>query len=1400
VVEVTSQNNGLATLRVAEAPFEMSSRYAVLRDTEADVSRRLKILFVCFPYSVHAARWTRLLDGVGHDIHVFPSQPNHHLHEEFRDITFWPVPGLAFNVGDRPIRTGELPDMQASDPETRLAALIAVEQFDIVHSLEFQHAGYLTLAALARVPDRRPIWIATNYGSDISLLGGSPEHADRIREIVSRCDYYSAECHRDVALARQFGLKKPVFAVCPNSGGIDIELTNRLRTGEPTSARRVIAIKGYQHFAGRALTALQAIDLVREHLRDYRVRIFSPFPEIRQEAERLHSQRGIDVECLPEQVPHEDMLRLHGTARVSIAISIGDGISTALLEAMAMGSFPIQTCTACADEWIIDGKSGFIVQPDDLEQIADRLLRAMNDDELVDNAAALNFERISASASREVVAAQVKAAYAQIPLPNSEPASQPDQPAGRIVLTVITPTYNRVDYLKETIDSVLSQDFADLQYIVMDDGSTDGTKALVQTYGDRVEYHWHENVGEQRTVNRGLRLVLGDFFMIVNSDDPILPGCLSRMVGALSDNPAALAAYPNWRVIDPDSHPVSTVEVGDFNFIRMLASMSVSIGPGACFRRSVLDLVGYRNPLLRYSADLDYWFRIALAGEILHVGETLATHRTHPGSAIVAARGDLMAREVAYLFQAYGRHPRAPRRIAGTADAHGHFAAAFVCTDPRSAARELLLSIRADPITFFACLERNGGADATISFLKQLGGKAGSGAAASFDTINVAPNRSSAFRLVARAALRDPVACLQAAREIGLPRLVAWIRQLPHDSGMRGPRSRRVRRLLGARLLASAAIRHTRLFMNLNSIYRHPLNRDKRKEFRRNQVAARSPGERDRLPIQPHSLENASKQVAREQRAKAMLEAALGAMMLEDPHRAVPLFDQAIGSDLNGASSETLHHYGIALAWVGRIDDAERALRLAFEKSPNAYLAYRFGSVLAEQRKFSEASAVFASVENSEPWMAGGSMRSICFPPKNDLRAADVPFRRMVDDLFDGSAGDCNFVYFVAADSRYVKRFARALHSSLAAVQANCLLHIHVINPDAATTLLLEYMKERPGPMVAFSSEEVDLSGLSDDQRRVYYASARFFVVSALRRHYDKPVIVADIDQVVLKDPASLIEPGSDVLAIRFPYGRFNLMARFYASAIIASTPAAATYFDRVAAYIAGRMRDPPAIAWHLDQIALDVAHLVSDDIALSDLPLGAMLIAAPDADIPDDAYFWAVNYSITANARKLAHPIFKKLERASLIVVTPVFDDSDGLQRTVESVARAGYSNVAHVVIDHRRADRQLNPEEGGNAGSAISASRQGDGGFADLLKQTPNAIFVELPCGEEVAPQTLLEIMLAVERGEARGHARRSDGSEVIDLPAGIGLGHKGEPLTVFRKADWNEQHSILKVLARP
>jgi glycosyltransferase involved in cell wall biosynthesis len=173
-------------------------------------------------------------------------------------------------------------------------------------------------------------------------------------------------------------------------------------------------VKGYQHFAGRALTALKAIDIARHSLSGYKIRIFSPFPEVVMEANRLRDDRGLEISCLPERVAHEEILSLHGKARISLAISAGDGISTSLLEAMAMGSLPIQTHTACANEWIVDGESGFIVSPDDPEQIAQRLATALIDDGLVDRAAAINLARIEATGSREFVAGQIRRAYANI--------------------------------------------------------------------------------------------------------------------------------------------------------------------------------------------------------------------------------------------------------------------------------------------------------------------------------------------------------------------------------------------------------------------------------------------------------------------------------------------------------------------------------------------------------------------------------------------------------------------------------------------------------------------------------------------------------------------------------------------------------------------------------------------------------------------------------------------------------------------------------------------------------------------------------------------------------------------------------------------------------------------------
>ena len=106
----------------------------------------------------------------------------------------------------------------------------------------------------------------------------------------------------------------------------------------------------------------------------------------------FQSKTGISLTVVPPGTPHREMLRLHGSARISIGLSISDGISTSFLEALTMGSFPIQSWTACAEEWADDGKSVLLVPPEDANVVELAIRRALTDDNLVERAAQFNWE------------------------------------------------------------------------------------------------------------------------------------------------------------------------------------------------------------------------------------------------------------------------------------------------------------------------------------------------------------------------------------------------------------------------------------------------------------------------------------------------------------------------------------------------------------------------------------------------------------------------------------------------------------------------------------------------------------------------------------------------------------------------------------------------------------------------------------------------------------------------------------------------------------------------------------------------------------------------------------------------------------------------------------------------
>ena len=390
----------------------------------------LRILFVVRPSSVHSARWINQIGGCGWDLHVFAasegtwhpafqnvtaysyaSRPAVEADKTFRGKRLWPLPLAADRVKMLATRLPE----RWSSRAAWLARAIRWLKPDIVHSLEFQQAGYLTLKARALYEGRFPPWAVSNWGSDIYLYGPLSEHVERIRGILAACDYYACECNRDVKLAREYGFTKTALPVLPIAGGFQVDHLAQYRQPGPASARRVIALKGYQHWAGRALVGLRALELCSDQIKagGYTVAVYLAEEDVRIAAERMALRTGIPLEILPP-ASHENVLRLHGRSRVSIGLSISDGLSTSALEAMVMGAFPVQSNTSCLTELVKDGETALMVPAEDPAEVAVAIRRALADDAMVDRAAESNMRLAAERLDYSVIQPRVVEMYERI--------------------------------------------------------------------------------------------------------------------------------------------------------------------------------------------------------------------------------------------------------------------------------------------------------------------------------------------------------------------------------------------------------------------------------------------------------------------------------------------------------------------------------------------------------------------------------------------------------------------------------------------------------------------------------------------------------------------------------------------------------------------------------------------------------------------------------------------------------------------------------------------------------------------------------------------------------------------------------------------------------------------------
>lgn len=372
------------------------------------------VLLVAPSDSVHTARWVKHVGpGLG-AIYVFPSSGTERVHPDLQGARV--LRSCLARIGDLFARLG-LPEwarryeqvkerLERVFPGYRVRLLRnAIRRIhpDIVHSLNLLGSGWLVYQALPSVRTP-PAWFLTIWGSDLYLYGRLVAHAEKAAKILGACAWFSCECARDVKLARDMGFKGTLFPPGPVTGGFDLARLAPLRS-RPTSARRLILLKGYQGVTGRALCGLRALERCADALQGYELAVYSAAPAVAVAVELFTRNTGIAARILPDGTPHDEMLALQAIARISVSVGTSDGICVAMLEAMVMGAFPIQSATACADEWLEDGLSGAIVPPDDPDVIEEALRRALGDDRLVDEAAAINWgvatRRLGAEALRE---------------------------------------------------------------------------------------------------------------------------------------------------------------------------------------------------------------------------------------------------------------------------------------------------------------------------------------------------------------------------------------------------------------------------------------------------------------------------------------------------------------------------------------------------------------------------------------------------------------------------------------------------------------------------------------------------------------------------------------------------------------------------------------------------------------------------------------------------------------------------------------------------------------------------------------------------------------------------------------------------------------------------------------
>jgi len=197
-------------------------------------------------------------------------------------------------------------------------------------------------------------------------------------------------------------------------------------------------------------------------------------------------------------------------------------------------------------------------------------------------------------------------------------------------ISIITPSFNQVDYLERTILSVLNQNYPNLEYIVIDGGSTDGSVDVIKKYASQLAYWVSEkDLGQAHAINKGLKIAQGDWIAWQNSDDTFCPGAFDSLVAGIKNSKDVDLIIGNMNLINKNDEILRELKYVKPTYQSILSEGMVLTNQAAFWRCSLHSEIGYLDESLHYGFDFEWFLRVLKHSKAKHVNHTWGNLRLH---------------------------------------------------------------------------------------------------------------------------------------------------------------------------------------------------------------------------------------------------------------------------------------------------------------------------------------------------------------------------------------------------------------------------------------------------------------------------------------------------------------------------------------------------------------------------------------------------------------------------------------------------------------------------------------------------------------------------------------------------------------------------------------------------